>query len=462
MFPISFRGKITQRSYALWSCAIFGSQHLLVLVAFKMLGQPLRLDWWFALMPLRSVLALTGVSNFILIVALAYLLMVTWALAALAFRRAADADIAEWIATFVIPPIAQILAIIALCALPSRTASEPAAALTEAAVPGSVWPTAIEGMIAGMGLTLACVAIGALFFGTYGYGMFVVSPFVVGATAGYLANRNGDIGTLRTEQVAAAATALGGIALVVAALEGIVCIVMAAPLVLAFALMGGMFGRDVAVSSRRSARQTFLSVALLPLVFAVENLTSETASFDTTETILINAPAPVVWNAIIRMDVLDEPLALPFQLGIAYPRGGKIEGEGVGATRLGEFSTGTAVERITEWVPGRKLAFTVVQDVPAMRELSPYFEVHAPHVRGYFTTSSTSFELSPQTDGRTEILEHTSHALRLDPVFYWLPFACWIVHANNTRVIAHIRNQSERDVRTDRQSYAECDNALKA
>jgi uncharacterized membrane protein YhaH (DUF805 family) len=330
MLPISFRGKITQRPYALWSCAIIGSQHLLVFLAFKVLGQPFRFDCWFALMPLRSVLALTGASNFIVIMALAYLLLVTWALAALTYRRAADADIAEWIPVFVILPIVQIPAIIALCALPSRTASEPSAAVAEPAVPVSVWPTAIEGMIAGMGLTLASVAIGVLFFGTYGYGMFVVSPFVVGATAGYLANCKGDIGTLRTEQVAAAATALGGVALVVAALEGIVCIVMAAPLVLAFALMGGMFGRDVAVSSRRSARQTLLSVALLPLVFAAESLTSKTTTFDTTETILVDAPTPVVWNAIVRMDALDEPLALAFRPGVAYPRG---EGERLGAAR---------------------------------------------------------------------------------------------------------------------------------
>jgi hypothetical protein len=124
-------------------------------------------------------------------------------------------------------------------------------------------------------------------------------------------------------------------------------------------------------------------------------------------------------------------------------------GEGVGATRFGEFSTGIAVERITKWVPERKLAFAVREDVPAMHKLSPYSEVHTPHVRGYFLPLSTSFELVRLTDGRTEILEHTSHALRLEPIFYWLPFARWIVHENNAGVLAHIRHQSERAVRAD-------------
>jgi uncharacterized membrane protein YhaH (DUF805 family) len=300
MLSLSFRGKIARRQYALWSCAIFLSQHLLVLIAFKLLGQPLRFDLGFALLPLRSALTLTRMSSFILLVALAYLLAVTWALAVLAFRRAADANIPEWIAVFVISPIAQIAAMIALGALPSRAASGPTPA-ADATAPSSVWLPAVQGMLAGMALTLASVVVGALLFGAYGYGMFIASPFVVGATAGYLANRNGDIGLLRTEQVAAASTALAGAALVVAALQGIVCIVMASPLVLAVALMGGMFGRDVAVSSRRSARQSLLSVTLLPLIFALDTATTAT-TFDTTKTILVDAPASVVWNAIIRQD----------------------------------------------------------------------------------------------------------------------------------------------------------------
>jgi hypothetical protein len=31
------------------------------------------------------------------------------------------------------------------------------------------------------------------------------------------------------------------------------------------------------------------------------------------------------------------------------------------------------------------------------------------------------------------------------PVLYWLPFARWIVHENNTRVLNHIKRQAESD-----------------
>jgi hypothetical protein len=130
---------------------------------------------------------------------------------------------------------------------------------------------------------------------------------------------------------------------------------------------------------------------------------SANAGYATSAAIEIYAPPEAVWNSIIHMDTIDEPLALPFRLGVAYPLRGEVIGEGVGAVRHGEFSTGTAIEGVTEWVPNRKLAFVVLNDVPAMRELNPYRHVHAPHVVGYFRTISTSFELLQHPDGRTEI-----------------------------------------------------------
>ena len=208
---------------------------------------------------------------------------------------------------------------------------------------------------------------------------------------------------------------------------------------LAMALFGGILGRAMALLARRLRRQTLSCVALLPLMFAVENVLPPVDSFRHRSDHRGAAPPEAVWRSILSTDPVEGPLALPFRLGCCLPAARRGLGEGVGAERLGEFSTGTAIERVTEWVPNRKLAFVVVGDIPAMREMSPYEHVHAPHVVGYFRTISTSFELVPRADGRTDILERTSHDLRLDPVPYWLPMARWIVRQNNARVLAHIR-----------------------
>lgn len=446
----SFQGKIRPLPYALLCLALFVSQHLLVAGVLRAFGQPLEPDPWFLVMPLRS-LSLRAIvifdrsAGFIEILVLVYFLIVAWALSSLAFRRAADAGVSEWIAAYAFVPVIQIPVILFLSVIPSRRQAELAPEEVVSARP--TWVPAAQGVIAGIGITLFAVAVGALVFRSYGFGMFVISPFVVGATTGYFANRHGEIDASRSVHLVLCATALGGIALIGFALEGAVCIVMAAPLGVVAALAGGALGRGIALSTKRSPAETVSAVALLPLVFALESAFPPTASFDTSETIVVEAPPELVWRAIIQMAPMDAPPALPFRLGVAYPLGGEIIGEGVGAVRRGEFSTGTAIEQVTEWIAQRKLTFVVLNDVPSMRELSPYQHVHAPHVVGYFRTTSTSFELLPQPGGQTQIVERTSHELKLDPVFYWLPLARWMVHENNARVLAHIRGQAGRSFR---------------
>jgi uncharacterized membrane protein YhaH (DUF805 family) len=441
-----FEGKIQRLPYLVGALATFFSQHVVVFLAAQ--GRPPTLDGWFWLVPLRSLVTLERPSNLMLLLALAYLLAAAWALAALSFRRAADADIDEGVAALTIAPIVQIPIVLFLCLMPSQAARDRAPIGAQGGVEGSLWPAAAQGVVAGMALTLFAVAVGALVFGTYGFGMFVASPFVIGAATAYFANRRADIGGSRTASLVAGATTLGGAALILAALEGLICIILASPLAFLAAFIGGLFGRAGALSTRRSPAQTLPAFALLPLLFALESVLGTATRFETQQTIEVQAPPAAVWQAIVHMGSIDEPLALPFRLGVAYPLRGEIIGEGVGAVRHGEFSTGTALERVTEWEPNRKLAFVVSTDVPAMRELSPYRHVHAPHVVGYFRTTRTSFELLPLPDGGTEVVERTSHELRLEPVLYWLPMARWVVHANNARVLAHIRRHAERSVRS--------------
>jgi uncharacterized membrane protein YhaH (DUF805 family) len=442
---LSFDGNIQRMPYAFWSTAAFFSQHLVAVLVFDIRHLPT--DWSFYLLPLRSMVTLSRPSDPALILALAFGLLLAWLMSALAFRRAADANVSEWIAGVAIVPVLQIPAILFLSAVPSHAPRPDAPAADDADERKRRWLPAAQGVIAGIALTLFSVAVSALVFGVYGYGLFIVSPFIIGAVAAYLANRKSDIGPKASARIAFSAALLGGLGLVATSLEGLLCIVMASPLAIPVALVGGLLGHSIATFRRRPARQTLSGIALLPIVFATEYAFPPMTNFETQQIILVRAPAEAVWNVIIRMDMMDGPLALPFRLGVAYPLGGEVAGEGVGATRRGVFSTGTAIERVTEWIPGRKLAFTVEKDVPSIDEISPYRQVHAPHAVGYFRTSLTSFELAPRPDGDTEIIERTSHQLKLGPVYYWLPMARWIVRENNARVLEHVRRQAERSVR---------------
>lgn len=442
-FPLSFEGKIGRFQYLLWSAAAFLSQHLVVLIACRWLRIKPDMDAMFWLVPLRSLATQAYASDTVLLLGFAMFLLVAWILAVLAFRRAADTNFGEGVAAVVIAPVVQIPVILWLAALPPRPKD---ASVAPGARAGS-YSAAALGVLVGIGATLATVMLSALVFGVYGYGLFLVSPFVIGGAAGYFANRNGDIGRGATAQVVIIALLLGGVALVLAALEGVVCIVLASPLAAGVALVGGMAARAIVISSKKTPRQMAPAFAVLPVLFALENLFVPATNFNTIQSVIIVAPAEAVWRSVLHMDRIDEPLALPFRLGVAYPVRGEVIGEGVGAVRHGEFSTGTAIERVTEWVPNRRLAFVVETDIPAMREMSPYEHVRAPHVVGYFTTRTTSFELTPRGGGATEVTLRSSHLIRLDPLPYWMPFARWMIAENNARVLAHVKKQAERSAR---------------
>jgi uncharacterized membrane protein YhaH (DUF805 family) len=450
--PLSFGRPIAPLPYATWVLGIFLSQHLVVLTAALLYPQlaPMRLDWGGALIPLHifglrivasaSAIRDTGTATGLLLTTLLLQLLVLWAFVALSLRRARDANWPGWIVILAVVPGIQLAVFLGLSFTPSiKTSAEPASASKNPAD----WRIGLQGLFAGVTLTVAAVALSTLAFGSYGYGLFLISPFVVGfATAG-IANRRHDIGARETGRLVSGTMTVAGVALIAVAMEGAICLIMAAPIAVPMAWLGGTLGRAVALNWRNPARQTLASVAILPAVMAGEFLLAPLVTFETDNTISIAAPPARVWEALVKMERIDGPLPLGASMGIAYPLGAKLVGEGVGTTRLGAFSTGTAIEEVTEWDVGRKLTFTVLQDVPSMQELSPYADLHAPHSAGYFSTRETSFELLASRNGETELIERTSHVLRLEPVLYWLPLARIMVRQNNARILGWVKRQAE-------------------
>jgi hypothetical protein len=297
-------------------------------------------------------------------------------------------------------------------------------------------------VLAGVAIIVLAVLVSAVTFGAYGWGLFVMTPFLVGLTTAYLANRESPLPPGKTIGLVMSAACLGSFALFAFALEGLICIALIAPLAAAAAVAGGAAGKGLASAGHRRGKP-LLTVALLPAVFAFEAAIPPSVPIATQQEIEISAAPTVVWGALTSGDPIGPRPFLVAQAGFAYPLRGRLLGAGVGAVRLGEFSTGVARERITEWQPGRKLAFAILTQPPMMEEMSPYRRVHAPHVSGYFDTASTSFELAPLPGGRTRLTARATHMLRLDPALYWEPMARWAIRQNVSRVLGSIKRRAE-------------------
>jgi general stress protein CsbA len=300
----------------------------------------------------------------------------------------------------------------------------------------------IAGTLAGVGIILLAVLISALVFRAYGWGLFVLTPFVVGFTTAYLVNRHELQTKKATNALVLLAAALGCLGLIMFALEGLICLILASPLAALLAIGGGALGRRTARLGKEPSGPLYC-VALLPLMFAADAISPPDALMLTDESIVINASTSRVWQAVTSDDPIREPPTLVGRLGLAYPVRAHLAGTGVGATRSGYFSTGVAREKITEWQEDRALGFVVLEQPPAMTEMSPYRHVHAPHVNGYFETGETRFEIKPLGSQRSRLTILAAHRLRIDPIIYWKPIARWAVSSNTRRVLREVKAKAE-------------------
>ena len=439
LLPLS--GPVGARRYALLAPALLFSQHFAVAALYRLAAEPLRADALFWLLPLRRLIALPAMSPWTSALTFVFSLLIAWGLAILSYRRAGRSGFGLVLAALSIIPGFQLAAVLILAILPVRAvdAAGPRTGINLAHV--------LQGVLAGMAIVVLAVLLSAVTFGSYGWGLFIATPFLVGLTTAYIANRDAALPQGMTLPVVLTAAFLGVLALLMFALEGFMCIVLVIPLGALMATIGGAVGRKLADVGHSRGRP-LLSVAILPLVFVAEAALPPSLTIATQQNIDIAAPPPRVWQALIS----DAPIAGETRLvalaGFAYPVRGRLLGHEVGATRLGEFSTGVARERVTAWVPAKRLAFVVVDQPAMMEEMSPYRQVHAPHLHGYFVTDSTSFELTQLPSGGTRLVARATHRLRIDPVLYWEPLARWAIGMNVTRVLQSVKGASEDSTNT--------------
>ncbi len=123
----------------------------------------------------------------------------------------------------------------------------------------------------------------------------------------------------------------------------------------------------------------------------------------------------------------------------------RIEDRGVGAIRYCEFDTGEFVEPITVWDEPYRLAFDVTEQPCPMKELSPYRDIHPPHLDWSFQSNRGEFVLEALPAGRTRLTGRTWYTVQMSPQIYWRWWTDAIIHRIHDRVLVHIKDVAEQN-----------------
>jgi uncharacterized membrane protein YhaH (DUF805 family) len=387
---------------------------------------------------------LRGAPAWLIPVLVAIALPFLWIGVSMSMRRAVDAGRSPWVALLFFLPFVNFVLMAVLAVLPSRprptvarTAESHSPALDDRLT------SAMLGVAASLAITLVTVGIGVYLRRSYSTGLFLGVPFTIGYISSYIYNYSHPRPAGQSIILALASVSIAAGALMLFALEGAVCTLMALPIALAIAFPGAVLGRIVA----RRGLQVSVGAAMafvVPLFVGIEPR-AKPAVHEVVTVVEIAAAPEVVWRHVVSFPDLPPPTELLFRAGVAAPTRARIEGRGVGAMRYCDFTTGSFVEPITAWDENRVLAFDITQQAPPMTEWSPYRDVHPPHLDGYFRATHGEFRLTPLPGGRTRLEGRTAFVVDMFPQRYWTPLAGRIVAAIHERVLRRIAALAEEE-----------------
>ncbi len=375
--------------------------------------------------------------------ALPFIAVGTW----LTVRRLRTVGLPPWLVVLFFVPVVNLVLFAALSIVPDDAVADAdgdtAPTWIERVVPESKAGSAALAIVVTAVGALAVVWVSAGALASYGWGLFVGVPFALGMASAMLYQVHGPRAMSEAVGVAFLAVTLlaGGIAVV--ALEGVICLVMAAPIAYVLAGLGAVFGHLFA-SGGLAVRPALWAVGVVPALVGVEAASPPAAPLTpVTTAVEIAAPADVVWRHVVEFSELPAPDDWVFATGIAYPVRATIDGAGVGAVRRCEFTTGAFVEPVTVWEPGRLLAFDVLEQPSPMRERGLFGDVHANHLNGYFVSERGQFRLTALPDGGTRLEGTTWYRHRIWPSAYWRLWSDAVLHRIHGRVLDHVRTLAE-------------------
>jgi hypothetical protein len=280
----------------------------------------------------------------------------------------------------------------------------------------------------------------------YAWGLFIWLPLVMGISCTLILGYKSPVGRRAHRQNIFLTLAIFFAGLLFFAYDGIICLLMAAPVGLFFMYLGYLIGYALLQTRFRNGTPTaiILFALSIPALLALEDKMNPTdTARHVTTAIEINASPEKVWNCVVAFPRLKDPTEFIFKTGIAFPINATIIGRGVGAIRHCNFSTGNFVEPITVWDEPNLLRFNVAEQPDPMKEISPY-KIHPNHLHGYWISKQGQFKLTRLQNGHTLLEGTTWYVNKIRPEFYWSVWSDYIIHKIHERVLEHIKQQAER------------------
>jgi hypothetical protein len=260
-------------------------------------------------------------------------------------------------------------------------------------------------------LTLLFLASGFLFLYfdivQFSWVLFVLLPIVLGISIGALPSKKWAI------YGAGLALIIFLVLLVIGQLEGMLCVLMAIPILLPFIFLGSIIMHLIRRYKEIKPTER-LSILLLPIIPFLIAAPLETAVTDDNKMIIEVKTEKIfpystmeVYDAIKSVDTLIANKTFLMKIDLPIPTKCVLEKEEIGGLRTCYFSGGTITERITELEKGKVLKMDVIDYQLTGREWLGFKEA--------------IYLFEKVGDGSCKLTRITTYTSELRPRFYWEP-----------------------------------------
>lgn len=257
----------------------------------------------------------------------------------------------------------------------------------------------------------------------YGVAFFCILPGCIGLFTGFIPKKKLAILALILALVCVFLILWSG------ALEGLVCLLMALPLVAVCAVIGYLVGLVIRHYSRKKDE---LKLSLLPcLILVVSFIINHLWAGDgpesaVTTSMIVNASAANVYDHIKHVDTVTAPSHFFHQLGLPYPYKCIMTAEAVGGKRICEFDAGVITETIIELEKNKLLRMEVTDyNLPG---------------KVWFSFKEDLYNVEEIAEG-TRISRTTTYHSRLRPRLYWQGIERLTIGAQQELVFENLKNE---------------------
>jgi hypothetical protein len=268
---------------------------------------------------------------------------------------------------------------------------------------------------------------------SYGWSVFLTVPLAMGLVMALVMGR-GDVRRATLFLSSLLLPLVGTACSMLFFREGIICVIMAFPLIWAATLIGVGIGRLLIRYTRRD-RTYAIAAPLILATIGVDALLPKTfVTSVTTVSQPIHATPAQLWPEIVSMGRIPEtPSYWLCKIGLPAPVEVVAESPSVGAKRDCIFTGGLVFgEVITIAEKNQHLKFKIVS------------QPRDPEILGHADVLSGEMRLRPNPDGTTTIIGTSHYALHVFPAAYFDLWAKSIGHAVHERVFEHIKQRVER------------------